>query len=407
MNFQIHRHGTRSLCALALLAAFMSPAFAGVTLTAPEPRVQAGGPVTLELLIVNEAEEPLETELPAPLHIRLETATGVSIVPFEPSRSGPVTVAPQSFVKLSLTGVLPEGAEGVASLAPTGLTSSPVLVEFVAPGREPQAQPAKVAERPAEERPPLATMQRSMLIDKPPPIAVSAYEPVYFLFGGDGGLNAKFQISLRYRLFDGHGKWAERWTWIDDIYLSYSQTSLWDLNELSKPFRDTSYRPRLFFSNYDLGRVLDGRVRLGFESGVGHESNGKEGDASRSMNMLYFRPMLTLGDPDGLRAYVAPLIHNYISVDENPDIHHYRGYVDWLMGIGSKGGLDFSATLRKGTRSDYGSIELNASYPLSKLSGGDLTGWLMLQYFNGHGESLLDYNRKLDSQLRLGIAIAL
>ena len=47
------------------------------------------------------------------------------------------------------------------------------------------------------------------------------------------------------------------------------------------------------------------------------------------------------------------------------------------------------------------------SYPLSKLSGGDLTGWLMLQYFGGYGESLLDYNRKLDSQLRLGIAIAL
>jgi hypothetical protein len=38
---------------------------------------------------------------------------------------------------------------------------------------------------------------------------------------------------------------------------------------------------------------------------------------------------------------------------------------------------------------------------------GDLTGWLLLQYFNGYGESLLDYNRKLESQLRLGIAIAL
>jgi phospholipase A1/A2 len=101
------------------------------------------------------------------------------------------------------------------------------------------------------------------------------------------------------------------------------------------------------------------------------------------------------------------LIHNYISEDENPTLSHYRGYVDWLFGIGSKGGLDFAATVRKGTRSDYGSIEISASYPLSKLSSGDLTGWLMLQYFGGHGESLLDFDRKLDAQLRLGIAIAL
>jgi outer membrane phospholipase A len=230
---------------------------------------------------------------------------------------------------------------------------------------------------------------------------------VYFLVGGDGGLNAKFQISLRYQLFDGRGRLASRLPWIDDLYLSYSQTSLWDLGDLSKPFKDSSYRPRLFFSNYDLARFFDGQMRVGMESGFGHESNGKEGDESRSFNMLYVRPTLTLGDPAGLRFFAAPLIHNYIADSENPDLKNYRGYVDWVLGFGAKGGLDFWATLRKGQRSDYGSMELNLSYPLSKLSGGDLTGWLTLQYFNGYGESLLDYNRKLESQLRLGIAVAL
>jgi outer membrane phospholipase A len=220
-------------------------------------------------------------------------------------------------------------------------------------------------------------------------------------------LNAKFQISLRYQLFDGRGALASRLPWIDDLYLSYSQTSLWDLGDLSKPFKDSSYRPRLFFSNYDLARFFDGQLRVGFESGFGHESNGKEGEDSRSFNMLYLRPTLTLGDPAGLRFFAAPLIHNYIADDENPDLKDYRGYVDWVLGIGAKGGLDFWTTLRKGQRSDYGSIELNVSYPLSKLSSGDLTGWLTLQYFNGYGESLLDYNRKLDSQWRLGIAVAL
>src|SRR5690606_10031081 len=44
---------------------------------------------------------------------------------------------------------------------------------------------------------------------------------------------------------------------------------------------------------------------------------------------------------------------------------------------------------------------------MSKLSVGDLTGWLMLQYFNGYGASLLDFDRMLDSQLRLVLAVAL
>ncbi len=389
-----------------LVALACTPSYASVVLSVADPRVEAGGEVTLELLIANESDEIAVTEVSTPLHIRLETADAVSILSFEPDRSGELAVDPHTFVKITLKGQMPADAEGIATLAPTGLTANSILIQF--------AEPSSTSSAVARQEPPSAerdedsgTIQRSTLIDKPPPLAVSVYEPVYFLVGGDNGLNAKFQISLRYRLFDGRGKLAERLPWIDDIYLSYSQTSLWDLDDLSKPFRDSSYRPRLFFSNYDLGRLLDGQLRLGIEAGVGHESNGKEGDESRSFNMLYARPVLTFGDPDGLRAYAAPLIHNYISDDENPNIHHYRGYVDWLFGVGSKGGLDFSATIRKGTRSDYGSVELNASYPLSKLSGGDLTGWLMLQYFAGYGESLLDFDRKLDAQLRLGIAIAL
>jgi outer membrane phospholipase A len=255
--------------------------------------------------------------------------------------------------------------------------------------------------------PPKKDSYTTALVDKPPPLAVSVYEPVYFLIGGDGGLNAKFQISLRYQLFDGRGALARRLPWIDDLYLSYSQTSLWDLGDLSKPFKDSSYRPRLFYSDTDLTRFFDGQLRVGVETGFGHESNGKEGDDSRSFNMFYVRPILTFGDPAGLRFYAAPLIHNYIAADENPDLKDYRGYVDWVLGFGAKGGLDFWTTIRKGERSNYGSVELNVSYPLSKLSGGDLTGWLTLQYFNGYGESLLDYNRKIDSQLRLGIAVAL
>jgi outer membrane phospholipase A len=372
----------RLFAAFALLVGYA--ARAEFILSMPDAAARAGAPLHIDLIVLNDSDAPLTVELPTLLHARMETTRSVATFDLQPDRSGVLEIAPRQFLRVALKGDVPEGAADTAALTLVDLATNRLALQI-----ESSRQPG------------------TALIDKPPPLAVSIYEPVYFLVGGDGGLNAKFQISLRFRLFDDHGRLARRLPWIDDLYLSFSQTALWDLGELSKPFKDASYRPRLFYGNYDLARYLDGNLRFGVESGIGHESNGKEGDESRSFNMLYVRPTLTLGDPDGLRAYFAPLVHNYIAESDNRDIADYRGYVDWLFGVGSKGGLDFWTVLRKGTRSDYGSIEMNVSYPLSKLSGGDLTGWLMLQYFNGYGESLLDYNRKLDSQLRLGIAIAL
>jgi phospholipase A1 len=382
---------------------FCLTARADILLSSATPHVAPGGNVEIKLTITNPSGEPMTVDLPSPLHLRFETETAVSIIDVTPDRSGEIVVPPNQFTTVTLTGSLPSGATGPATVTPTGLAGNvlALVLDPAAPSTEPVASDTS-AHTPEPPKP----EEEARLVDKPPPLAVSVYEPVYFIIGGDDGLNAKFQISFRYRLFDGEGSLASRLPWIDDLYLAYSQTSLWDLDELSKPFRDSSYKPRLFYADYDLGRLFDGRVRLGVETGLGHESNGKDGEESRSFNMVYVRPTLTIGDPEGFSIYLAPLIHNYISEDENPDIADYRGYVDWLFGAGSKGGLNFWTVLRQGTRSDYGSVEMNLSYPLSKLSR-DLTGWVLLQYFGGHGESLLDYNRKLDSQLRLGIAVAL
>lgn len=372
----------------ALATAF--PAFADITLSSASPRHAAGGALDLKLTITNEGSTPLTVDLPTPLHLRFDTGTAVSILDVTPDRVGEISIAPDGFAIVRLRGTLPSEVAGVATVTTTGLQTNAIALQLdSAPAPAPRADDA------------------ATLVDKPPPLAVSVYEPVYFLVGGDGGLNAKFQISFRYQLFDGQGALARRLPWIDDLYLSFSQTSLWDLGDLSKPFRDSSYRPRLFYANYDLARMLDGRLRLGVEAGAGHESNGKDGDDSRSYNMFYARPTLTFGDPEGFNVYIAPLIHNYVADDENPDLADYRGNIDWWIGAGSKGGLNFWTVLRKGRKSTYGSAEMNLSFPLSKLSGGDLTGWLMLQYFGGYGESLLDYSKKLDSQFRLGIAVAL
>ncbi len=390
------RKNGRAAGIFLLCGLLAAEARADYVLSTATPYVQAGEDIEVSLLVTNPGSEPLLVQLPAEVHMRMDTGPSAAIVEFFPGERGPLTVAPGGFRRVVLRGTVPPASTGNATLSMTGFAGNPLLITV-----EPRAGVAAVP--PASG----SVMATNELVDKPPPLGVSLYEPVYFIVGGDGGLNAKFQISLRYRMFDGNGALARRLPWLDDLYFSYSQTSLWELDDLSKPFRDSSYRPRFFYSNLDLGRVADGRIRLGVEGGFGHESNGKDGLDSRSINILYARPTLTLGDPEGQRLYLAPLFYGYLDNDENQDIADYRGHTDLLVGFGRKSGWDAWAILRKGSASDYGSVEFNVSYPLSRLSGGDLTGWLLLQYFSGHGESLLDYNRKLDSQFRFGLAVAL
>jgi len=390
----------RRILLIFFLLVLAGGVYADAVLSTPTPKIAQGAPLQLDLTLLNPTDEPAVVDVPDELHLRVETQNSLATIVGHSSRAGEVTVEPHGFVRLQVQVSLPDAIVGDVTVDATGFDTNPVSLQITAEQKESAAL--------TESPPPKSTWNAQYtLVDKPPPIPISVYEPIYFLVGGDAGLNAKFQLSLRYRLFDDKGRLANHLPWIDDLYLSFTQTSLWNLHGKSNPFQDSSYRPRLFYADYSVAKFFDGRLRLGLEGGVGHESNGKDGEESRSYNMLYVRPVALLGDPDGLRAYLAPLIHNYIAESDNPDIAKYRGYADWLIGIGSKGGLDFFATLRKGTASDYGSVEVNFSYPLSKLSGGDLTGWLLLQYFSGYGESLLDYNRKLDSQWRLGIAVAL
>jgi outer membrane phospholipase A len=61
--------------------------------------------------------------------------------------------------------------------------------------------------------------------------------------------------------------------------------------------------------------------------------------------------------------------------------------------------------LRKGTGQEPYSVELDLSIPLDIAKLGNFGGYLHLQYFNGYGESLLDYNRRVQPQFRLGLMI--
>ena len=233
------------------------------------------------------------------------------------------------------------------------------------------------------------------------------HEPMYFLVGPEDPAG-KFQISFKYKILNDDGAIARAVPPLAGLYLGYSQTSFWDLTGESKPFFDNSYRPEMLFSYDDVlpkGWKVPGASRVGLQFGVLHESNGRDGAESRSLNIAYVRPIFVFGDESNFFVTVAPRAYVYLgSLDDNPDIKDYRGYADLRLTTGWAGGLQFGAVGRLGDDWDKGSLELDMSYPLRAASRGNFDVFLYAQFFTGYGESLLGY-KDADNTFRLGLSI--
>ena len=232
------------------------------------------------------------------------------------------------------------------------------------------------------------------------PTPVSENEPVYFVMGTRGGATARFQLSFKYRLFDRSLGWGRERPWLSGFYFGYTQTSFWNLSDESRPFRDASYRPSLFWrwQRTDDKTWID-ELRAGLE----HESNGKEGAESRSINILFVRPEWRWDFENGKRLEFMPKLYGYLDKEENPEIQRYRGYVDWRLRYGDKS-RSWSAMARLGT-AGKGSLTLDWFERTRESGFGPVSGYLHVQFFAGYGEDILDYNRRFKSQLRLGFAI--
>ena len=242
--------------------------------------------------------------------------------------------------------------------------------------------------------------QPSLRDEAEPPL--SENDPMYFIVGTRGGTSARFQLSFKYRLFDASAGFGQEQPWLSGLYFGYTQNSLWDLSTESKAFRDTSYRPSLFWKWERTGqtRALFDGARVGLE----HESNGDAGPTSRSINIAFVRPEWIWRNREGASFEFTPKIYSYLDKEENTDIAHYRGYVDWRARWDSGANWIATTVLRYGT-AEKGSVLVDLSRRTRDLKFGPISGYLHAQFFAGYGESILDYNMKRKSQIRFGFAI--
>jgi outer membrane phospholipase A len=231
------------------------------------------------------------------------------------------------------------------------------------------------------------------------------FEPFYFIAGTESP-NAKFQISLRYQLFIADSWVAKKWSGVTNFSVAYTQTSLWDWNGPSAPFFDSSYKPEFNYTwlHVDRGRWADW-FRLDLQGGLQHESNGKGGADSRSLNLVYLRPTVTFGRVDHFQVSLSPKAFAYLGdLSDNPDLADYRGYVELRTVLGWSDNVQLAATGRVGEGFDHGSLQLDLTYPMWKLPVLRASVFLHAQYFTGYGESLLRYNERSDI-FRAGFAL--
>jgi len=202
----------------------------------------------------------------------------------------------------------------------------------------------------------------------------------------------KFQVSIKIPLA------RDLFTDGDALFAGYTQKSFWQAynRKVSSPFRDNNFNPEIFYRMRLDSDFLGLKVRImgiGFE----HESNGRAEPLSRSWNRVYGffaaeRGNLMLG----LKAWYR--IPEPASVDNNPDITDYLGYGELYASYkvwGNRLSLMFRPSLTAGFSPG---LRLGWSFPLF----GKLNGYI--QYYNGYGESLIDYNH-YNNSIGFGLAV--
>ena len=204
----------------------------------------------------------------------------------------------------------------------------------------------------------------------------------------------KFQISLKfplaYDLFDS----------TSDLYFAYTNRSFWQLfqdeNDISSPFRETNHEPEVWMT-FDNDWEIFGFTNRQNSVGLSHQSNGRAGVLSRSWNRLYANFIFEQEDLAlGMKLWHIIDENDY---DYNSDIGDYMGNFE-LMGVYKYRDHTFSALGRHNLDFDEsrGAFQVDWSFPLYE----HLRGYV--QFFNGYGESLIDYNANVSA---LGVGIAL
>lgn len=223
------------------------------------------------------------------------------------------------------------------------------------------------------------------------------YKDNYFIAGTTLGSritkknsDVKFQVSVSQRLTKSTLPFNTY------LFLFYNQKVFWNVFEESMPVHDFNFNPGLGLSKLLIvkGRVVGKAAML-----IEHESNGRDSINSRSWNKISFSGSIFISPQFMIHAkYWIPIVDG----QNNKDILKYSGiYQNGIQVMSNDKRFGFAVTLikRKGWNFNFNTIvEFNC-----RLSRKE-NQYLFFQYYNGYGESLIDY-KQYHSRLRVGLVI--
>lgn len=206
-------------------------------------------------------------------------------------------------------------------------------------------------------------------------------------------VEAKFQFSFKVPL------WQSVFNKNIDLYFGYTQVSLWQFYNRgqSRFFRDTTYEPEILLT-LDTFKNMDGFNLRRLDIALDHQSNGREYPFSRSWNRVYANLFF---ETRHIVVSVKPWyrIPDPARRDDNPDIYRYLGYGELaLTYVRKEKALTVALQNNLRAHGNKGSVRIDFTFLLTRILKG------FVQYFNGYGESLLDYNVPTN---RIGMGIAL
>lgn len=202
-------------------------------------------------------------------------------------------------------------------------------------------------------------------------------------------IEAKFQLSFKTKLVQGL-LWNK-----GDIWIGYTQKAHWQVynKNISRAFREINYEPEIIFRYPIKIKAFNGEFKsLGFA--FNHQSNGRDVPLSRSWNRIVFHMGYEI---DNWIITLNPWIRSSDNDDENPNITKYIGNGEINVSYQYNRHEFYAIATHPFDRWKGGSIQLNYVFPMK----GHLRGHV--QFFNGYGETMIDYNHR---QTTIGIGFS-